>query len=30
MILYIFHSTIYTKKGRTCGSGRKFKQCCGK
>ena len=24
------HSTIYTKEGRTCGSGKKYKQCCGK
>ncbi|HCJ31449.1 MAG TPA: hypothetical protein DHV70_00910 [Firmicutes bacterium] len=21
---------IYTEKERTCGSGKKYKQCCGK
>ncbi len=22
--------TIYTRRDRTCGSGKKYKQCCGK
>lgn len=30
IILYIFHSIIYTEKERTCGSGKKYKECCGK
>ena len=30
IILYISHSTIYTRKKLTCGSGKKYKQCCGK
>ncbi|MBQ4263287.1 MAG: SEC-C domain-containing protein [Bacilli bacterium] len=30
MILYISHNTIYTRLLLTCGSGKKYKQCCGK
>ena len=29
-ILYVWHSIIYTEKGWTCGTGKKYKQCCGK
>ena len=30
MVKKVPYSTDNTKRGRTCGSGRKYKQCCGK
>ncbi|MGN1000616.1 MAG: SEC-C metal-binding domain-containing protein [Bacilli bacterium] len=30
MILYVSHSTIYIRLILACGSGKKYKQCCGK
>ncbi|MGN1355489.1 MAG: SEC-C metal-binding domain-containing protein [Bacilli bacterium] len=30
IIQIISYSANNTKKGRTCGSGKKYKQCCGK
>ena len=30
MVQIVSYSTDNTKRGRTCGSGKKYKQCCGK
>lgn len=30
MIQIVSYSTDNTKRGRTCGSGKIYKQCCGK
>ena len=30
MVQIVSYSTDNTKKGGTCGSGKKYKQCCGK